>query len=567
MRTDRGMRGVALLLAVLLVFGLLPPAQLTAAASADTPHTLTKTMKAGVKTVVNEVTSEGTRLGAVVRLYNGGARAAVVPDYELRAVTSDSSVYTLKPSADNPQLVQSKETIELSYMLTVRRTDKFSLSRISWVSVDEYVYPKKETTLLTVPVAALVWHGHATAFADAQRLKAWGTAFTIPTASDALLFTPVRLWQKETPQGVTDVLVLEVQNTGRQPAWLPAFTVTGKTTAGYFRAERIESGEISLAPEASTYLHYVLKLPAKQPWKSFTIATPESFADADRRIDYEAGRVQIQAPKDGSSTQAVQAVYRFLSPIRIQSTIHPELAADVEISLAELHQFEQSGDGYQTAVAKFRLINRSNAPLPLPAFDAEWKSPSGVSYLGERMDTAQQQLMPGVGMMLYYAFTVPAAASRNDRAVITLLDDGGSGIHVPIGAVRSGVSPDAPAADTAVLYPFTLQVKDWSVKRPTERGDQNVDLTLDLNIERESNVSFDEKSVRLKVELADPSGRVIGARYYPLAGPNRLSGGLQTITFNAGRDVPQSFELRLYEVFAAPSGDVERRVLTRSRIV
>lgn len=526
------------------------------AAASETPYTLTSALKAGVKTVLNERVPGGTRIGAVVRLYNNASRAVAVPGYELRAVTTTGVVYTLKPSTDNPRVVQPKEKVELSYMLTVGRTDAFTLKRLAWVNVDEYVYPKKETTVLDMPVIGLEWYGLSTVYTDADRSKAWGRSFAIPTESGELVYTPVRFVERHTPQGTTAVLVLQAYNTGNRQSWVPEFTVTGKTGQGYYPAERAESGAVAIQPGTARYLHFVMRLNGPESWKSFTISTPESFTDASGTIRYEAGRIQIKAPA-GQTTQQVQSEYTLFDPIRVSSTFRPNLAKEVDIALAEVRRFEQAGDGFLTAVAKFRLVNRSSVSVAVPNFGVEWTTSEGVSYSGERLDPQQTRLMPGVGMMIAYGFTLPLSAEADDSVQLTLLDGSPDTFQLPVGAVRLPL--EASAGDAADMYPFKVNLRSVSF-------DSSGALAVDIDVSRVTNVVFDERSVRIRLEIADGDGQVLLSRTYGLAGADRLTTGRKTFELGNRESDEEAgaerFTVRLYEVLAAPSGDIERLIGT-----
>ena len=522
-------------------------------AAGDTPYTLTAALKAGVKTVLNERVPGGVRIGAVVRLFNAGSRAVAVPGYELRAVTTGGVVYTLKPSEDNPRIVQPREKVELSYMLTVGRSDAFMLERLAWVNVDEYVYPKKETNVLNMPVGGMEWYGPSTVFTDA-RLKNWGASFTIPTESAELVYTPVRLAERHTPQGTTTVLVLQVRNTGSRQAWVPEFTVTGKTMQGNYPAERAESGAVAVQPGATRYLHFVMRLNGPEAWRGFTIGTPESFKDASGTVTYEAGRLQIKPPSRRDA-QNVQSSYKLFDPIRVSSTLRPNLANEVEIALAETNRFEQTGDGFLTAVAKFRLVNRSGVSVAVPDFGVEWSTSEGISYTGERLEARQKMLMPGVGMLLTYVFTLPLDAGDDDQVRLTLLDGRPDTFQLPIGAIELPL--DKAREDAAAMYPFKVDIRSASL-------DPSGQILLDFGVSRAVNMTLDERSVRLKLEAVRPSGQVLVSRTYAMSGSNRLNSGMLTIDLPNADRIPtdEKLEIRLYEVLAGPGGDIERLVKT-----
>lgn len=107
-------------------------------------YQLTESLQVDVKSVLNEPTTEGTKIGAVVRYYNAGERLVGVPEYEVRVKTNEGLEYIMRPSQANARNIQPKETIELSYLNVVDRYDEFALNELSWSDVDEFVYPKVE---------------------------------------------------------------------------------------------------------------------------------------------------------------------------------------------------------------------------------------------------------------------------------------------------------------------------------------------------------------------------------------------------------------------------------------
>jgi len=549
------------ILCFLLLWGLALPTGGVIAANADlTPHKLTGQLKVGVKSVLNERTPAGTRVAAVVRLYNGGSGVAAIPEYQVRVSSSEGTLYTLEPSAANPRAVQPRETVELSYMVTVQRSDAFSLMNLSWVSVDEFVYPKKETVVLSVSVRDLEWRGNGVTALKSESVFSWGQSFTLPVGSASIQYTPVQIMKQSTTEGLSTVVRLLAENKGASTEWIPEFTLTGKAGKRHYTAVRAEAGELSVAPGEQRYIHYLLPGDVPDPFSTLTVVTPESFKTANGdELRYTIGRVQVNVPPSISSVQPKS--YKLGDAITL--TEGSSLAeAGVELKLVEVQRFEQAGNGYQTAVAKFVVRNTGSRSIAFPSFGAEWETSNGDRYMGVRQNTGWSTLLPKIGYVVSYAFTVPASESGKNAIVHVL--DGGSGFQQEIASVTTSL-PASASGSAAAMYPFTLHLKDWSIDSRSEGTTDFVytyALSLDVSIDRVSDNVVDGKSTRLRAELVDSdSGRVLSSQAIALTGAGRLLNGSQLIAFDAKTEQRIStLAVNLYEVFDTSEGAVERLV-------
>lgn len=551
----------------LLIWLALIAAGLGSAAAADavaeaTPYKLTDTLKTGVKSILNERTAQGTRVGAIVRIYNGGTAVAVIPEYEVRVKSAEGITYALEPSAANAKAVQPRETVELSYMIVVKRQDDFSLSQLSWVNVDEFVYPKQETTAVSIPIDALEWKGLSAGSFEEERIIDWGKAFTLPGGSESIEFTPVQLAKQSTPDGLVTVVRIRAENTGETLEWISDFTLAGTIDQRRVTGSRAEAEALSLAPGEQRYIHFTLPT-GQERISSLTVITPESFATAEgTEIPYGIGQLQVQVPATVSSPTLRRQTYQLGRAISFDAASGLS-GSDIDISLVEIQRFEQAGDGYQTAIAKFRMTNRGSRTVPLPVFGVEYETSKGDRYTGARQNITWQSLLPNIGFMVSYAFTIPAS-EEGEKAVIHVLDgQDGAGLEQEIASLSTSLSP-APAGDEVRLYPFTVTVDDWAVKPQFNSGSSGFyytySLDLDVTVLREADTMVDGKSTRLMAELAYPSGRVLDAAIIPLTGNGRLMDGEQSIPFEVAQtdQIVKDLIVTLYEVFDTPEGEVAR---------
>jgi hypothetical protein len=83
-------------------------------------------------------------------------------------------------------------------------------------------------------------------------------------------------------------------------------------------------------------------------------------------------------------------------------------------------------------------------------------------------------------------------------------------------------------------------------------------------VEQVDNVVADAGFSKLKIELTDTLGRVIGSQSVPFTGTNKLISGEQTISFsNIYTDNYQyPLVVKLYESIDTPNGEANRLVKT-----
>ena len=528
-------------------------------------YRLTDTVLAEVKSVLNEREGDGTRIGAVVRLVNDGTRVTRVPDYELRARTADGIEYTLRPSAANAKAIQPKERVELSYMLTLEHVREPELSELIWVDVNEYVYPKEETVVLSVPVDAIVWRGDDDAVADAE-WRPWGQPFTLPVLSETIVFTPVTLTREKTPNGPVEVVTLIAENKGERTETVPNFRLDGLAGNRTYAGQRVEA-EVELKPGEKKYVHYGILTENNAELAGLVVKTPETFVQVGpdgnpNVVTYAVGRFWLDLPQQTGTPLSRLPEYKLREPIAFDP-MNKLIDEHTTVSLVDLSLNESDTAGYNTIVAKFLVKNNDTRPAPLPAFQVELSNEAGFRYFGTRQTTAVQQLMPNLSYVINYFFTVPST-EKGDTLVMNILDGvTAAPYNVPIAGMKVAVRQDENS-DVLSFYPYQVKLNYWAISAQGSAAGYTYKLKIDVDITAVDDVVADPNASNMKIELADPLGRTIASQTLPFTGPNRLVSGAQHIYFQNLRT--DQFEwpltIRLYEAIQTPAGEAKRLVAT-----
>ncbi len=541
-------------------------------------YKLDQSLQVEIKSLLNERTSDGTRIGAVIRMINNGTKITRVPEYELRVKTNDGIEYTLQPSATNARSIQPKSQVELSYLSLIDRKDAFSISKLSWVDVDLYTYPKKETWKLTVPVAGMVWSGSHETIKDPALIKKWGESFQIQSVHSPLTYTPVSLTKDFNNQDPVTVVKLLVDNPGKFRETVPAFSIEGITDKKVFSAQRAEQGDIVLEPGEKRYIHYAIATEQDTVLKSLNIVTLEQFVPSAQQgqttpVSYSVGRVSILLPDGANSIDEHAVPYKLNDPIvfdPLNDLIHP----DVDVSLVELTMHENDGVGYKTAIGKFKLTNKSDRPLPVPLFQAELASPDGYSYSGSRQVTSTQTLMPNLSHIVSYSFTVPS--SETGEHLTLRLQDNRSAAPYKSTIAALNVAAQEPDTGTNLLhfYPFDVKVNYWTLNAFANfvpSVSYSYKLKLDLEITQQEKVVVDQDFSKIKFEIVDSMGRAIGEETLSfttnLNGHRKLTSGETIIDFTGLRteQLESPLTVNVYETIQTPSGEAKRLVTTFKR--
>ncbi|WP_159882561.1 hypothetical protein [Paenibacillus puerhi] len=535
------------------------------AAPVAVSYNLTDAIKAEIKSVLNENAGSETRIGVVVRLHNTSDRMRRVPDYELRMQTADGTHYTLRPSAANTTSIQSQEKVELSYLITIERSDNVVLSSLNWIEIDEFEYPQKEKTVLSIPLEGLQWKGEGSVIPESALIKPWTEAFTLPVFSSSIEYTPVSLFYQNQPEGPVAFVTLLAENKGKKKEAIPLLQLDGQAESGWFKGQKQEASAGTLEPGAKQYVYFAIPVDNEVELNRLVVLTPESFVHADKTsIDYTIGRMVIDLQDVSGKKHDIQKVQAYQPGAAITfDPLNKLIRQGIDISLVELHMHGAEGDGYQTVVAKFKLRNKLEGPVALPEFQAELRTKDGYSYLGTRQATVDQNLISNLGYVVSYSFNVPSKEQGDDLVMNILDSKTAAPYYVPIASFQTKTQEQTDD-DVMRFYPFNVKLADWRVAPLYNAGTYSYKMNMTLDISREDNIVVNQNFSKMKVELEDQLGRTLGSETLSFTGTKRLVSAQQSFTFNDlyTDQIETPLVVKIYESIDTPLGEAKRLVKT-----
>ncbi|MED4603797.1 hypothetical protein P9314_24530 [Paenibacillus validus] len=558
-------------LAAILVQASVPAlaadAQTSVVSAPSVNYGLTSDIRAALKGVSVESTAQGLQLAAVVRLYNGGTVQNRVPEHELRVRQADGLTYTLKPSATNKTALQPKEIGELVYMATVDSKAEFKPADLSLVNVNEYTYPKQETTLLTLPAADQVWYGAGSENGRQRESLAWGTTFRIPGLNSELVYTPVGLSKQSTAQGTADVVTLLVENPGVGKETVPSFRIDGRAAAKTYTGAFTDKQPVVVEAGAKAYVHIAIPYENGSALTELFVMTTDTFTQAGNpatQVAIDTGRLKLALP-DGGQADRLPDAYTLGTPIAFDP-LTKVVDAQTEVSLMELHLHENPDEGYQTVVGKFKITNKGSIPAALPAFQTQLVSGTGATYAGSRQSNVAETLNPGLSYVISYSFNVPQS-EKGDALTLKLLDAQTASPYVSTAASLATSVQQETTEERLDLYPFDVRLNYYTISAATT-GAQTIAYTykvlLDLDIAQAEDVVADANSSKLRFEVVDTLGRILGSTDGVFTGTNKLVSGRQTLTFANIKSEQLEFPVtvNVYEVIQTPGGEAKRLLKT-----
>lgn len=537
-------------------------------------YSLTDSLQVEVTSVLNERTSDGNRIAAVVRMKNTGPKTTRIPDYELRVRTADGREYVLTGSTANARSVQPNAKVELSYATLIdSAAQDLALADLVWVQTNWFVYPKEETDVLTVPVQGLVWSGSNEKIDESTPVLNWGETFRLPTENETLTFKPVSVTKSASEQKLCYIVKVLVDNPGSFVETIPDFTVEGRDGKDAFQGSRIEQGTLTLEAGEKRYIHFAVQTDQGTVLKNVIVMTDEQTVTESATYKYSVGRINIQLPEGAQAAE--QAVdYKLKTDIPFDP-LNKLIGSNVNVALVELSMLENDAKGYKTIMAKFRLRNLGQTPVPTPAFQTELLSINGYAYSGTRQTNAPEQLMPNLSHVINYSFIVPSTET-GEHLTLKLLDATTvSPYQSTIAALNVAVqNPDQD--NVWSFYPFEVKVNDWNLQAVTNYSSTvtnpvtySYKLKLDLDVKETEEVVVDDNFSKFTVAIEDINGRELEEESLSFTansssnGDNRkLVSGVNTVTFSSLQTEQHEFPLSInvYETITTPNGTAKRLV-------
>ncbi|GAA3409331.1 hypothetical protein ACFFNY_09455 [Paenibacillus hodogayensis] len=553
----------AVIVSAALLGSVLPASAEYAPTATAAAYTLSSTIRAELKTAAVSKGSAGTQLAVVVRLRNDGGTLVRVPDFELRAVSADGLEYTLPASSANARSLMGKESAELSYLITIDRPGDIVWTALKFVDVDEYVYPKLESTLLTMPLSR-VWNSAKADFDQPLEPTAWGTPFTLPGVDSAIAYTPIGYTEHNGPEGHAHVVTLSARNTGTVADTVDAFRLDGKAGDKVYPGQRVEKEPITLAAGEQKYVHMAIPSDPGTALDSLLLMTTGTFSAGPQASTFDAAALKVAVPAGGTAEPvATTENYAIGQPIAFDP-LSKLIDTNTEVSLAELHMHENDGAGFKSVIAKFKIRNKGSATVSLPAFGAEIVGSGGAAYTGTRQTMTTTSMMPDLSYVVSYSFMVPATED-GERFAIRLLDNQTTAPYgSAIASIRTKVQTESES-DTLSFYPYNVKIDYWTVNGMYNAATgYSYRMKLDIGLERVEDVVVDQNFSKMKIELTDSLGRAIGSETIPFTGTNKLISGQQDITFaNLHTDTYQyPLIVKVYETIDTPNGEASRLVKT-----
>ncbi|MEC0267693.1 hypothetical protein [Paenibacillus anseongense] len=520
---------------------------------------LTSDIRAAVKSVAVTPTATGSQLAVTVRLYNGGVTQNRVPEHELRVQTSSGVSYTLKPSGTNKESLQPKEIGELVYMTAVDTKEIGTIDQLSFVNVDVYSYPKVEKTLLAMPTNS-VWYG-ATGSAALQSLAniAWGQSFSIPGVNSGLTYTAIEASMQNTTAGRVAVVTVLASNPGTGRETVPAFRMDAQSETKNYEGKRAEVEPVTLEAGEQKYIHFAIPVENGVTLSNLVVLSTDNYVPkgGTDAATLATGKLAVAWPKEQGTSTAVP--YTIGQPIAFDA-LTKVVDKSTQVSLMELHLHENPGEGYKTAVAKFKLTNTSTTPIALPAFASELVSRQGLTYQGARQANVTQMMNPGLSYVVSYSYIVPQSETGTSFSMKLLDSVAAAPYTTTIAALQTDLQQE-DTDSTISLYPFDLKFNDVTVNSvTTPQLTYTYKVRLDLGIEQKENVVVDNNFSKLRFEIVDNAGRVIGSKDAAFNGDNKLISGVQTLdASNITTDqFSYPFTVNVYETIETANGTAKR---------
>ncbi|MNI23111.1 Telomeric repeat-binding factor 2 [compost metagenome] len=530
--------------------------------SVDT-YALTQSVHIEIKSLLNEPTGDGTRLGVVLRVSNTSNQLTRVPEYELRIRTVEGVEYKLKGSAKNPASIQPKSQLELSYLTIIDQPDELQLDSLQWVEVDEYVYPKKETIMLNVPIDSIAsWKGSDTVITDQLALKKWGEVFSLSVFRSPIEYRTTDIHKEVDKNGPVTVVQIEAANPSNERQTVPEFTLDGTTGNLVFNGVKAE-GSITLEPKEKKYLHILIPTDLDSELTALNVVTPEKFSSSTDENTFYVGRLRILLPSLDKEEKSIVPTYELGKPMELDP-LNKRVHSSMEVALVELNMNEIDEDGFKTAIAKFKYTNKSDRPLPIPNFQTSLASKDGYEYNGSKQATVAQKVVPNAAYTVSYSYAIPSSEQGKDLK-ISLYDQqvvDQISFLSPLAAYKVNAEPSIDNKKFKV-YPYDINLKDWAVSANYSNGTYSYKVKVYLDILQDKQVITDATGSKLEFAAYDNLGRVLGSSTQNLVGQNRLYNGANTISLNAeSEQLEYPLTIKVYEVFTNANGELVKRFLT-----
>lgn len=542
-----------------------PDAMAAEQAAAPSNYTLSQDLRAAVKSVAVKTTTQGTQLSATIRIYNGGTASKRVPDYELHAAASNGLTFTLTPSSGNKPSLQPNEFAELVYMSVIDTKEPLQIDKLTLTHVDLYTYPKVEKELLSMDVRSKVWYETGTGPIQLRTLP-WRETFSIPGVNSGIVYTAAGYAEQHTAEGTFKIVTLLAENKGAGSEAVPSFRIDALSDNKIYEGRRVDTETVPLQPGEKSYVRFAIPVETGAVWSQLLVSSIDDFVSGTGGATtvIATGKLGIALPSSAAGSLAAARPYELGKPISFDP-LTKVIDQRTEIALVELHLHENPDEGYQTAIAKFKLTNTGDTPLALPAFQTNLTNEQGMTYTGVRQMNVRTTMDPGLSYVVSYAFRLPPS-EEGERLTLQLLDPGAAApFATEIAALKTTVQRQDIGNEFSI-YPYNIKVNGLMTgfNYSLATLQYNYVFNLDLGLSQQDNVIIDNNFSKLRIEVVDGLGRIVGATDLPFTGPQKLINGLQKINASnlQADQTASSLTVNLYEVLQTADGEAKRLVYT-----
>ncbi|MGO4271895.1 hypothetical protein AB4Z22_18990, partial [Paenibacillus sp. TAF58] len=348
-------------------------------------------------------------------------------------------------------------------------------------------------------------------------------------------------------------------NPGAGRETVPAFRMDAQSEQKSYEGKRSEVDPVTLEAGEKKYIHFAIPVENGVTLSNLLVLSTDTFVPkgGGQATTLATGKLAIAWPKEQGNSAA--APYTIGQPISFDA-LTKVVDKSTEVSLMELHLHENPGEGYQTAVAKFKLTNTSTTPTATPAFLSELVNAQGVTYQGSRQTNVTTMLNPGLSYVVSYSYIVPQTEESTSFSLKLLDSVAAAPFTTTIAALQTDVQKEETDS-TISLYPFDLTFNDVTVStQTTAQLAYTYKFRLDLDIKQKENVVVDNNFSKLKFEIIDNVGRIVGSKDASFTGVNKLISGKQMLdATNITTDqFSYPFTVNVYETIDTPNGTAKR---------
>lgn len=241
---------------------------------------------------------------------------------------------------------------------------------------------------------------------------------------------------------------------------------------------------------------------------------------------------------------------------------------NLEVSVVELNGHTDDESGYQTVIAKFKFVNKSNETLSLPVFGTSLTDTSGTTYTGNRQTTTLTELIPNSAYVYSYSYLLPPSATGSFK--LSILDTSSTAkVSIADTQVTVGKSDtENPYEPQRVLqlYPYTVKLNYWTLgySYNSSADTYTYKIRTDLDIAKIDQVIADDSFSTLEFDLVDSEGRKLVSTTKNLQGTSKLVSGIQNIVFDSVQadQLNEPLSIKVYETTTTANGTAKRLIAT-----